>query len=229
MTIGYFKLDLPEGKVKFNDQRLNALVDKCRPKKVSPFYLEFIPGEAVHCDAIVVHPQALLDVLILDMEKCEARLNRSEDENEKSLAAKCLAWLEEEKPLCDCPFSEEERSRLPALGLASAKPVLATAQIDDLDDLISRILAKSAIMFFYTVGPKEVHAWPVPRDSEIVYCAGRIHSDLARGFIRADLVSFNDFMQCFNMNECRQKGLVRVVDRGHLVEDGTIIEIRFNV
>ena len=67
------------------------------------------------------------------------------------------------------------------------------------------------------------------QDSDIVTCAGKIHSDLARGFIKADIVSYQDFMQVYNMQEARTKGLVKLVDRDYTIRAGDIIEIRFNV
>ncbi len=60
-------------------------------------------------------------------------------------------------------------------------------------------------------------------------CAGKIHSDLARGFIKADIVSYEDFLQVYNMQEARSKGLVKLVDRDYTIQEGDIIEIRFNI
>jgi len=69
----------------------------------------------------------------------------------------------------------------------------------------------------------------VRQDADIVTCAGKIHSDLARGFIKADIVSYDDFLKAYNMQEARTRGLVRVVDRDYTIQAGDIIEIRFNV
>ena len=60
-------------------------------------------------------------------------------------------------------------------------------------------------------------------------CAGKIHTDLAKGFIKADIVSFNDFKDVFNLQEARTKGLVKLVGREYIIQEGDIIEIRFNV
>jgi ribosome-binding ATPase YchF (GTP1/OBG family) len=84
-------------------------------------------------------------------------------------------------------------------------------------------------MFFYTSGPKESHAWLVEKGSEIIACAEKIHSDLARGFIKGDVVCFEDYMNCHNFNDCKSKGLARLVDRDYIVQPNEIIEIRFNV
>jgi ribosome-binding ATPase YchF (GTP1/OBG family) len=82
---------------------------------------------------------------------------------------------------------------------------------------------------FYTADKKEVHAWPVKEGADIVTCAGKIHSDLAQGFIKADIVSYDDLIRVYNMQEARSKGLVKLVNRDYAICPGDIIEIRFNV
>ena len=74
-----------------------------------------------------------------------------------------------------------------------------------------------------------MHAWPVKEDSDIVTCAAKIHSDLARGFIKAEIVSYEDLIKVYNWQEARTRGLVKLVDRDHTIRAGDIIEIRFHV
>ncbi len=225
-TIG---LDLPEGKVKYHDDKFVELVKKCDPLKVTPFYMEFMQDDFVHADAFVVAADRALDLLILDMEKLEARRDRTEDAFEKDLMAKCLEMLESEEPLCDGLYSPEELSLLKALAPLSLKPTLILSEAVAVNEIITRVLAKAGTVFFYTVGKQEVHAWPVPIHADIVTCAGKIHTDLARGFIKADIVKYDDFLNVFNMQEARTKKLVHLVDRDYHIEDGDIVEIRFNV
>ena len=225
-TIG---LDLPEGKVKYHDEKFVELVKKCDPLKVTPFYVEFIRDDFVHADAFVVAADRVLDLLILDMEKLEGRRDRTDDPMEKALLAKCLERLEEEQPLCDVIFSPEESALLKTLAPLSLKPTLLVSEAIEPNEIITKILEKAQTVFFYTVGKKEVHAWPVPRHADIVTCAGKIHTDLARGFIKADIVKYDDFLNVFNMQEARTKKLVHLVDRDYHIEDGDIVEIRFNV
>ncbi len=225
-TIG---LDLPDGKVKYHDDKFVELVKKCDPLKVTPFYMEFMQDDFVHADAFVVAADRALDLLILDMEKLEARRDRTEDAFEKDLLAKCLEMLESEEPLCDGLYSPEELSLLKALAPLSLKPTLVLSEAVAVNEIITRVLAKAGTVFFYTVGKQEVHAWPVPIHADIVTCAGKIHTDLARGFIKADIVKYDDFLNVFNMQEARTKKLVHLVDRDYHIEDGDIVEIRFNV
>ena len=106
--------------------------------------------------------------------------------------------------------------------------MIAEAQ-PEVNDAIAEFLHKAGIVFFYTADKKEVHAWPVKENSDIVTCAGKIHSDLARGFIKAEIVSYQDLIGVYNWQEARSKGLVRLVDRDYTIREGDVIEIRFNV
>lgn len=228
MKIGFTAMDLLEGKIKYQDSDLMALVEKDKPKKVSPFFAEFLQDEFVQSDAIVLPADKLLDLLILDMEKIEARLMRLEEAQEKELMEKCLAHLEEETPLCDAEFSDSEKEALHAFAPHSFKPVVLWHEEPEANAIIAAVLKKAHCMFFYTSGPKESHAWLVKQNSTILTCAAKIHSDLARGFIKGDVVSFEDYMKCHNFNECKSKGLAKLTDRDYVVQPREIIEIRFN-
>jgi ribosome-binding ATPase len=229
MKIGFIGMDLPEGKTKYSDESLKALEEKDKPKKVTPFFAQFIAEDFVHAEAIVVPGSQVLDLLILDMEKIESRLNRITDEKEKELMEQCMEKLEEEIPLCDVAFNDEEKELLLGAALLSIKPVIQVEGDEEVNDIITKALEKAGYMFFYTSGPSESHAWFVKKGSTILECAGKIHTDLARGFIKGDIVSFEDYMNCHNFNECKSKGVVKVVDRDYIVEPNEVIEIRFNV
>ena len=229
MKIGFTGIDLPEGKTKYRDETLIALEEKDKAKKVSPLFAEFIKDEFIQSDAIVVPGSKVLDLLILDMEKIETRLSKLEEGDEKALMTKCMELLEQEKPLCDVDFNDEERKIMIATAPISFKPVVQIEGTEDINTIIALALEKANYMFFYTSGPKESHAWLVKKGSEIIACAEKIHSDLARGFIKGDVVSFEDYMNCHNFNDCKSKGLAKLVDRDYIVQPNEIIEIRFNV
>ena len=229
MKICFLGVELPEGKVKYQDERVIALDKKFAAKKVTPFYAEFIKDEYQQCDAFIVAQDHILDLLILDMEKLETRRDRTTDEPEKALLSRCLEYLEKDVPLCDVEFSEAEAALLRTLAPLSLTPTVIVATAPEVNTAIELALHKAGITFFYTADKKEVHAWPVKENSDIVTCAGKIHSDLARGFIKADIVSFEDLMSVYNWQEARAKGLVKLVDRDYLIREGDVIEIRFNV
>lgn len=229
MKIGSHACDVPEGKVRYNDPRMKLLVDKCAPKKVSPHYVEFVRDEFSQVEAIVIGRPAILDLLILDIEKVEARMERAEIDAEKELLGKCQRALESETPLCDLDLPAGEKETIASMGVLSAKPVVIVDGGEEPDRVIEKCLEKAGVVFFYTAGPKEVHAWPVAKNADIVTCAGKIHTDLARGFIKGDIAPFDDYMSCHNWNDCQKKGLIKVVDRDYTIQSGDVIEIRFAV
>jgi ribosome-binding ATPase YchF (GTP1/OBG family) len=222
-------LELPEGKVKYQDERVLHLDRKFEAKKVTPFYAEFIKDDCQQCDGFIISREHVLDLLILDMEKLETRRDRAADELEKQLLTRCLGYLEQEIPLCDVDVTEEESALLRQLAPLSLKPTVIAEAQPEINDAIEQVLRKAGIVFFYTADKKEVHAWPVREDSDIVTCAGKIHSDLARGFIKAEIVRYEDLIKVYNWQEARSKGLVRLVDRDYTIRAGDIIDIRFNV
>lgn len=82
---------------------------------------------------------------------------------------------------------------------------------------------------FFTVGPDEVRAWNIHRGDNAVAAAGAIHSDLARGFIRAECFAYDDLMECGSEKVLREKGKTRLEGKDYIVKDGDILSIRFNV
>ncbi len=85
------------------------------------------------------------------------------------------------------------------------------------------------MIFMLTVGPDEVRAWPLPKGATAVEAAAKIHTDLARGFIKAETVSFSDLRAAGNMRDAKAAGKVRLEPKGYIVLDGDIINVKFNV
>jgi ribosome-binding ATPase YchF (GTP1/OBG family) len=85
------------------------------------------------------------------------------------------------------------------------------------------------ITFFTTTGNHEVRAWPVKRGTLAAEAAGKIHSDMEKGFIRAEVVSYDDLMAAGSFAAVPKLGLMRLQGRDYQVQDGDIIHFRFNV
>ncbi len=85
------------------------------------------------------------------------------------------------------------------------------------------------LISFFTVGEDEVRAWTIRRGTPAVKAAGKIHSDLERGFIRAETVAYEDFMVAGKMSQARAAGKLRLEGKDYVVQDGDIINVRFNV
>ncbi len=85
------------------------------------------------------------------------------------------------------------------------------------------------ITFFTVTGGKEVRAWPIPKGTGARIAAGKVHSDMERGFIKADVISFKDLDSTGNITEAREKGLLRSEGAEYQVKDGDVIHFKFNV
>jgi len=229
MIIGFTGIELPQGKIKFHDQKLITLVNKDNPKKISPYFFEFVLDAFIQSFAIIVPKDKILDILIYDMEKIENRIQRTSNPIETKLLGKCMNSLEQEIPLCDIVFDDSSKTILDLLSLASMKPMVLLKGNEDINDIIFLTIDKANYMFFYTSGIQESHAWFVPQGSDIITCAAKIHTDLARGFIKGDVVKYEDYLEHHNFNECKTKGVAKMVDKDYIVSPHEIIEIRFNI
>ena len=85
------------------------------------------------------------------------------------------------------------------------------------------------LMSFFTAGPKEVRAWTIKKGMTAQQAAGTIHSDLERGFIRAEVMKYKDFIELGSENACKEAGKLRLEGKNYIVEDGDILHVRFNV
>jgi GTP-binding protein YchF len=85
------------------------------------------------------------------------------------------------------------------------------------------------LVTFFSIASSEVKAWTVSRGTTIQKAAGKIHSDMERGFIRAEIVRHDDLVKCGSIAEARRKGLIRLEGRNYVVHDGDVVTIMFNV
>lgn len=114
---------------------------------------------------------------------------------------------------------EEKKAFLEDMGIAES----------GLDKLIKASYSLLGYISYLTAGPKEVRAWTIVKGTKAPQAAGKIHSDFERGFIRAEVVSFDDLMECGSMNVAKEKGLVRSEGKDYVMRDGDIVLFRFNV
>jgi len=85
------------------------------------------------------------------------------------------------------------------------------------------------LITFFTVGPKEAHAWTVSQGTRAPQAAGRIHTDFEKGFIRAETISFQDFVSCGGEQGAKEAGRMRLEGAEYAVQDGDIMHFRFNL
>ncbi len=129
----------------------------------------------------------------------------------------CLS-AEIEKEVAQLP-EDEQAEYLSGFGIAEPAR----------DLLIREVYARCRLITFFTVSEKEVHAWPLPAGSTALEAADSIHSDLARGFIRAEVVSWPDIREAGGWDQAKAAGKLRLVGKEHVIEDGDCLYIRFKV
>ncbi len=98
-----------------------------------------------------------------------------------------------------------------------------------LDKLIRSSYKLLGLISFLTAGPKESRAWTIKEGTKAPGAAGKIHTDMEKGFIRAEVISFKDLVECNNISNAREKGLVRLEGKEYVMKDGDVVEFRFNV
>jgi GTP-binding protein YchF len=98
-----------------------------------------------------------------------------------------------------------------------------------LDRLVRKCYDLLGLMSYLTAGPKEVRAWTIEKGTKAPQAAGKIHSDFERGFIRAEVVSYDDLIACGSMAAAKEKGLVRSEGKEYVFQDGDVVLFRFNV
>ncbi|CAN5297662.1 redox-regulated ATPase YchF [soil metagenome] len=97
------------------------------------------------------------------------------------------------------------------------------------DKLIKAAYKMLGLMSFLTAGEKEVRAWTIPVGTKAPKAAGEIHSDIERGFIRAEIVSYDDLVNCGSRKAAGEKGLTRLEGKEYVMQDGDVVDFRFNV
>ena len=127
-----------------------------------------------------------------------------------------------------CGKIEMEIAQLPP---GEKKPFLDELGIDEpaSNKLINTCYSILGLISFFTVGEDEVKAWTIRRNTPALFAAGKVHSDIERGFIRAEIISYEAFISAGSMHAAKENGLLRLEGKTYEVKDGDIINFRFNV
>ncbi len=162
-------------------------------------------------------------------------LNLGEDE-----AAEGAARPESLRPLLDGPDTKSTRCaafcgklemELSQMEPADEQEFRASLGLSEsgLDLMLRMTHEVTDVVTFFTGNANEVRAWAVPRGTSAVNAAGKIHSDMSRGFIRAEVVAYDDMERCGTLAEARRQGVLRQEGKAYIVKDGDIVNILFNV
>ncbi len=177
----------------------------------------------------------LFDTPLLTMKPVIYVANVSEDEaaeepvnNPAYMKLKEFAASENSAVIAVCAGIESEIAELEG---EEKQMFLADMGIEEsgLDKLIKASYSLLGLISYLTAGPEEVRAWTITKGTKAPQAAGKIHSDFERGFIRAEVVAFDDLIACGNMVVAKEQGLVRSEGKEYVMKDGDIVLFRFNV
>jgi ribosome-binding ATPase YchF (GTP1/OBG family) len=233
MKIGVFSIpEITLGKHNVKDNRLDELDKIVKSKKKTYIQVEITGEENLQeADAILALKDSLTDLILRDLEFVENRLTRCENDAEKLLLSKIKDVLEKEKFIFNANLNEEEKRSIAPYGLLTSKPTIALEAKDssDVGNLLVRVIKESGyISFFTTTGEKETRAWLIKQGTTAWEAAGFVHSDIQRGFIRAEITSFDDFIHSGGETQAKQAGKMRLEQKDYVMRDGDIVNFRFN-
>ncbi len=174
-------------------------------------------------DTYLLTTKPILYIANISEEQLQNALN---DSNVKQVAE--YAKSENSKVIPLCVKIEEELSGLEP---EDKKEMLEALGLDEsgLDKVIKESYDLLGLMSFLTAGEPEVRAWTIKKGTKAPQAAGKIHSDIERGFIKAEVVSYDDLMREGSMVAAKEKGLVRSEGKEYVMQDGDIVLFRFNV
>jgi ribosome-binding ATPase YchF (GTP1/OBG family) len=149
-------------------------------------------------------------------------------ENPTVRAVERIAEQEGAESVVICAQLEAELVALPEAERLDYLQTLGVSS-SGVDRLISSAYHLLGLMSFLTAGEKEVRAWTIPRGTRAQEAAGVIHSDIERGFIRAEVVSYDELIRAGSYAAAREQGLLRLEGKDYRMQEGDVVHFRFNV
>jgi Protein of unknown function (DUF933) len=222
---------IPTGTHNVKDPRLDQAHKLVEAQKKS--YAQVVladPKELAVCDAILTSRAALSDLLMKDLEFVETRLGRDAGEAEKKVLQKMAEGLVSETPVAKLGLTAEDLTAISAHSFVTNRPVVVAeeAEIATPDALLVRAFAESGYICFLTVGGKENRAWPIRAGTNAWEAAGTVHTDMQKGFIRAEIISFADLVASGGETQAKRAGKVRLELKTYLMQDFDVVNFRFN-
>jgi len=232
MKISAFAIsDIVLGKHNVKELRLDQADKIVKAKKKTYPQVELVGEDgAFEADVIIIPKDAKTDLILRDLDFVETRLAKSPAEKEKIILEKMRIALEKEEFISTLGLTEPEKEVVSGYGLLTLKPVavIDKDELADMGALLAKVLAASGFIYFLTVGDKENRAWMIKSGTTAWEAAGAIHSDIQQGFIRAEIISFADFIACGGETGAKQAGKMRLEQKEYIMQDADLVNFRFN-
>ena len=219
------------GKHNLKDPRLDQADKLAEADKKTYAQVDILGEDQVSdTDAILVSAEAKADLILKDLEFVETRLGRDPLPAEQAALEKIKGLLEAEQLLCASTLTTEDLQAVAAHHFFTSKPVSVAAPDDfkNPDALLLRAFREAGYISFLTVGGKENRAWPIRRGISALEAAGTIHTDLQKGFIRAEIISYDDFVSAGGETQAKRAGKQRLETKQYVMQDYDLVNFRFN-
>jgi hypothetical protein len=227
-------LSIPEikpGKLNVKDPRLDQVDKLVKAKKKTYVQVDLTAEDAaLEADAILALKDSAADLILKDLEFVETRLSRSAQESEKALLNKLKASLEKEEFISSIALSAEERQAMVAYGLLTIKPIITVQkeELEDFNSVLLKAVKDGGYISFFTAGEKDTRAWLIKKGTTAWEAAGSIHSDIQQGFIRAEIISYDDYIAAGGESGAKQAGKLRLEQKDYVMQDADLANFRFN-
>jgi len=219
------------GKHNLKDPRLDQADKLAEADKKTYAQVDVVgEDELLDADSILVSQDSRADLILKDLEFVETRLSRDPQPAERAALEKIKGLLEAEKLLHGSGLPAEDLQAVAAHNFFTSKPI-SVATPDDLKNaeaLLLRAFGEAGYISFITVGGKENRAWPIRRGITALEAAGTIHTDLQKGFIRAEIIGYEDFISAGGETQAKRAGKQRLETKQYIMQDYDVTNFRFN-
>jgi hypothetical protein len=218
------------GKHNLKDPRLDRADKLVEASKKTCAQVDVIgEAEALDADAFLVTRDTRADLILKDLEFVETRLSRSPEEAEKAVLGKVKTLLESDQ-FVRGSLSAEELQGVAAHSFYTNKPIVVAEnqELENAEGLLLRAFQEGGYISFLTVGGKENRAWAIRKGTTAWEAGGAIHSDIQKGFIRAEIIGFQDFIEAGGETQAKRAGKQRLETKNYVMQDYDLTNFRFN-
>ena len=232
MKLALFGLaEIKLGKHNLKDPRLDQADKLVEADKKTYAQVDVIGDDGLlEADSILAAAETKADLILKDLEFVETRLSRDPEPAERAALEKIRGLLENEHFLFNSGLALADLQAVAAHSFYTNKPVTVAApeERQTPDALLLRAFQEAGYVCFLTVGGKENRAWPIRRGTTAWEAAGTIHTDMQKGFIRAEIISFSDFIAAGGETQAKRAGKQRLETKQYVMQDYDLTNFRFN-
>jgi ribosome-binding ATPase YchF (GTP1/OBG family) len=232
MKIALFGIsEIKVGRHNLKDPRLDQADKLVEADKKTFAQVEVVAeDQLLDTDAILALEENKADLILKDLEFVETRLGRDPQPAERAALEKIKNLLESERFLFNSDLTGEDLTAVAAHNFLTSKPITVASreQLQNPDELLLRAFQQAGYISFLTVGGKENRAWPIRKGISAWEAAGTIHTDLQKGFIRAEIISFADFIEAGGETQAKRAGKQRLETKQYVMQDYDLVNFRFS-